>query len=69
MSLIKEPGQYSKAFGSQVTEKTHRIVGYGSAPIEIAYIVAQCFIECNVLSFKLKSLQFYDIVDDNTTRM
>ena len=50
-------------------EKTRRIVGYGSAPSNITSIVAQFFIKCDVLAFKLKSLQFYEIVDNNPSGM
>ena len=69
ISLIKEPGQDVKAFGSQVIEKTFRIVGYGSALRDITSIGFQFFVECNVLAFKLKSLQSYDIVYDDPTGM
>ena len=41
MSLIKEPGKYVETSGSQVIENNCCIVGYGSAPININYIVAQ----------------------------
>ena len=50
-------------------EKTCRVVGSGSAPSNITSIVDQCSIKCGILSFKLKALQFYDIVDDDSTRM
>ena len=32
-------------------------------------IFAQCFIKFNVLGFKLKALQFYDITDEDPTGM
>ena len=41
MSLIKESGQEVETLGSQVTKKTHCIVGFGSAPSDIASIVDQ----------------------------
>ena len=69
MSLIKEPGKDVETFGSQVIEKTSHIIGSGPAPSNITSIFAQCFIECSVLAFKLKTLQFCDIVDDNHTGM
>ena len=69
ISLIKEPGQDIKTFGSQVIEKTRRVVRSGSATSDITYIVFQCFIGCDVLALKLKALQFYDIVDDDPTGM
>ena len=69
MSLIKEPGKDVETFGSQVIEKTSHIIGSGPAPSNITSIFAQCFIECSVIAFKLKTLQFCDIVDDDPTGM
>ena len=69
MSLIKEPGQDMGEFGSQVIDKTRLIVGSESATRKNTSIVAQCFIKFDVLDFKLKALQFYNIVDDDPTGM
>ena len=69
MSLAKEPGQDVDTFGSQVIEKTGRIVRSRSYSSNINSIIAQYFIEFDVLAFKFKTLQFYDIVYDNPTGM
>ena len=61
MSCIKEPGKDVEVFRSQVIDKTQRIIGSVSAPNDIKSIVVQCFIECDVILFKLKALQFYNI--------
>jgi hypothetical protein len=70
MSLIKEPGQEVEVFGSKIVEMVvHRITGSGSAPSVLTSIVAECFVECDVLAFKLKALSFHDIVDDDPKKM
>ena len=68
MSLIKEPGQDVETFGYQVIKETRCIVGSGSALSDITYIFYQCLIKCDALAFKLKALQFYNIVDDDPTK-
>jgi hypothetical protein len=40
-------------FGSKVIEITRRIQGSGTAPLDLTSIVAGCFIDCDVLGFKL----------------
>ena len=58
LALIKEHVRDVEAFVSQVIENTRPIIGYGSTLSDITYIFTQCFIECGVLYFNLKSLQF-----------
>jgi hypothetical protein len=69
MSLIKEPGQDVETFGSKIVEMARRITGSGSAPSDLTSIVAGCFVECDVLAFKLKALQFADLVDTDPKQM
>jgi hypothetical protein len=69
MHLLQEPGQDVEIFGSRVIEMTRRIQGSGLAPTDLTSIVASCFIDCDVLAFKLKALSFFDLVDDDATAM
>ena len=69
MSLIKEPGQNIETFGYQGIEKTCCIFVSGSDPSNIMSIFDQCFIKYDVLAFKFKALQFYDIVDEDRSGM
>ncbi len=69
MHLLQEPGQDVEAFGSKIIEMTRRITGSGLAPTDLTSIVAGCFIDCDVLAFKLKALSFFDAVDDNAASM
>jgi hypothetical protein len=69
MSLIKEPGQDVNVIGSKVIKMAHQIKGSGSAPTYLSSIMAGCFIECDVLAFKLKAPTFHDLVDSNPNFM
>lgn len=69
LNLIKEPGQVIKVFGSRVIEMARRISSSRSAPPNLTAIAAGCFIECDVLPFKLKALGFFDKVDDEPNAM
>jgi hypothetical protein len=69
MHLLQEPGQDVKLFGSKVIEMTHHIQGSGAALLDLTSIVAGCFIDCDVLGFKLKALSFFDLVDDDPNAM
>jgi hypothetical protein len=63
-SLIKEPGQDVEAFGSKVIELARRIDGSGLAPLDLSSIVAGCFLEYDVMLFKLTVLTLHNQVDD-----
>jgi hypothetical protein len=69
MHLLQEPGQDIEAFGSKVIERTRRITGSGLAPTDLTSIVAGCFIDCDVLAFKIEALSFFDAVDNNAASM
>jgi hypothetical protein len=69
MSLIKEPGQNVETFGTKIIEMTRRITGSGSSPVDLTSIVASTFLECDVLSFKIKALSIHDLVDEKPTAM
>jgi hypothetical protein len=67
--LLQEPGQHVELFGSKVIELTRGMQGSGLAPTDLFSVVAGCFIDCDVLAFKLKALGFFDAVDDNGSTM
>jgi hypothetical protein len=48
---------------------TRRISGSGLAPTDLTSIVASCFLDCDVLIFKLKASALFDLVDDNANAM
>jgi hypothetical protein len=69
MSLIKEPGQDVETFGSKIVEMARRITGSGAAPSDLTSIVAGCFVDCDMLAFKLKVLSSFNLVDDKPNAM
>ena len=69
MFLIKEPGQYVDAFGDRVVELCRRISGVGAEPDNLSIIAATTFLKCDVLDFKLKSLDLHGRVDDDITTL
>ena len=69
LSLLKEPGQDVEIFGGRIVELCRRISGTGSAPADLVVLAAATFLECDVLSFKLKAIQVHDAVDENFQAM
>jgi hypothetical protein len=69
LSLIKEPGQDVEIFGGRVIELCRRITGTGLAPTDLGVLAAATFLNCDVLSFKLKAIAIHDMVDDNPLSM
>ena len=67
MHLLQEPGQDVELLGSKVIEKTRGIQGSGLVPTDFASILAACFIDSDLLAFKLGALSFFDAVTDNST--
>jgi hypothetical protein len=55
--------------GSKVVEMARQITGSGAAPSDLTSIVTGCFVECDVLAFKLKALHFLVIVNDDPKQM
>ena len=60
MHLLAEPGQDVELFGSKIIDLTRRIEGSGRAPSDLTSIVAACFIDGDVLPFKIKALGLHD---------
>jgi hypothetical protein len=69
LSLIREPGQNVEIFGGRVVELCRRITGTGLAPTNLVVLAAATFLECDVLSFKLKVIAVHDKLDDNSQAM
>jgi hypothetical protein len=69
LSLIKEPGQDVEIFGGRVVELCRRISGTGCAPPDLVVLAAATFLECDVLSFKLKAIKVHDEVDEDARAM
>lgn len=69
LSLLKEPGQDVELFGGRVVELCRRITGTGMAPTDLVVLAASTFLECDVLSFKLKAIDVHDSVDENPQTM
>jgi hypothetical protein len=69
LSLLKEPGQDVEIFGGRVVELCRRISGTGSAPADLVVLAASTFLECDVLSFKLKAIKVHDDVDEDARVM
>jgi hypothetical protein len=69
LSLLKEPGQDVEIFGGRVVELCRRISGTGSAPADLVVLAAATFLECDVLSFKLKAIKIHDDVDEDSRAM
>jgi hypothetical protein len=69
LSLLKDPGQDVKIFGGRIIELCRQIFGAGSAPANLVVLAAAIFLECDVLSFKLKAIQVHDTVDENFRAM
>jgi hypothetical protein len=69
LSLLKEPGQDVKIFGGRVVKLCCRISGTGCTPTNIIVLAAATFLECDVLSFKLKAIKVHDDVDEDAGAM
>ncbi len=69
MHLLAEPGQDVELFGSKIIDLTRRIEGSGRAPSDLTSIVAACFIDGDVLPFKIKALGLHDQVDSDPNCM
>jgi hypothetical protein len=65
LSLLKEPRQDVKIFGGKVVELCRRITGTGMPPPNLVVLAVATFLECDVLSFKLKAIAIHDTVDEN----
>ena len=65
LKLINEPGQDVNIFGGQVIELCRRISSTGFAPDDIGVLAATCFLKCDVLAFKLKSIWIHYQADIN----
>jgi len=64
-SLVKFPAQDVDLFGNTVSELARRIDGTGLGPPDLSSIVAVCFLQCDVLEFRLKAIALHDEVDNN----
>ena len=52
-------------FFGQVIELCRRISSTGFGPDDLGILVATCFLECDVMAFKLKSIWIHDQADIN----
>jgi hypothetical protein len=67
--LLKEPGQDIKIFDGRVVKLCHGITGTRMAPTGLVVLASSTFLDCNVLSFKLKAIAVHDAVDKNLQAM
>jgi hypothetical protein len=69
LSLLKDPGQDVKIFGGRVVELCRHITGTGLAPMGFMVLATSTFLECDMLSFKLKAIAVHDVIDKNAQAM
>ena len=65
IKLINDPSQDVEIFGGQVIQLCRRISSNGFGPDDLGILATTCFLECDVLTFKLKSIYIHDQYDVN----
>ena len=65
LKLVNEPVQDIDMFGVRVIELCRPISGTGFGSDDLGVLAATCFLECDVLAFKLKSIWIHDQADRN----
>ena len=54
-------GQDIEKFGNEVYNLAQQIYGYGNSQNNLSSIIAKCFIDCDIKSFCLIAICFYNI--------
>jgi hypothetical protein len=69
LSIRNYPGQNAELLSDDITTLCRKISGAGSAPPDLAVLVATCYIDCDVMNFQMSANKIEDAVVDSTSAM